>query len=189
MNTPSNDQQIKGAAIVGNNINPTTEFKVRLSSTAQGAKNNLLIIPGPCPTLLNTRLGCTVPEQTECVLTSSVNTATNATGYAEYKAYLAQVGMLITYIRMTTATTSIYDGSLFIGELPVNGRPNPEEINLSVYSKATGGGGYDKTLVIGDRTISNTRNFYMYLSVMPASAVLDIAFGVSNIGNSFTVNG
>lgn len=188
MNLPQQNNDIKQPAIVGNNLKTLNELKITISTTAQGAKSNLLIIPGPAPIILGTKLGCTVPEQTECTITSSLS-AGNAAGYLELKAYLAQVGLLITYIRLNTSTTSIYDGSLYIGELPPNGIPNPEEITLSDYSKATGGGGYDKTAYIGDRPISNTRNFFMYLSTMPASATLTISLGIANVGNTFTING
>lgn len=184
-NTATNVLPGSQPQIIRNNINSLPELKVRIATTANGAKSNLLIFAGPVPTFASSRLTLTVPEQTECVLSSTIS-AGNAGGYVEFKQYLAQVGMLITYIRMITATTAIYDGSLYICEMPPNGIPNPEEIPLSPYAQTLGGGGYDKTLLINDRTFATTGNFFMYLSSMPASATLDIAFGIGSIGDSIT---
>jgi hypothetical protein len=175
----------QGPVLVKNDLKSTSELKVRIVTSANGAKTNLLILPGPCPVFMGTRLSCTVPEQTEVVLTSSVNTVGNAAGYAEFVKYIAAVGMYVSYVRFTTTTTSIYDGSLFMGELPPNGYPVPEEIPLNTYASVLGGGGYDKTLLIKDKPFANTDNFYMYLSSMPASATLDIAFGITGTSSTF----
>lgn len=182
--TPNQLANIAGPVAVKNNLQTVSELKVRIATTAQGAENNLLIFQGPAPIWLGTKFGCTVCDQTDTVLSSSIS-AGNANGFAEFNKYIEQNGLYINYIRMITSTTSIYDGSLYIGELPPNGIASPEEINLSPYAQTLGGGGYDKTLLIKDRAISNTRNFFMYLSTMPASATLDIAFGVAAIGNTF----
>lgn len=175
---------VQGPVMVKNNIQSVSELKMKVTTTAQGAKTNLLLFPGPCPLWLGTKLGCTMADQTECTITSSLS-AGNANGLAEFFKFIEQNGLYITYIRMITSSTTIYDGSLWIGELPPNGIANPEEISLSPYAQVLGGGGYDKTLNIRDRAISNTRNFFMYLSSMPASATLEIVFGVAAIGNTF----
>jgi len=175
---------ITGPVMVKNNIQSVSELKVKIVTSAQGAESNLLIFQGPTPVWLGTKFGCTICDQVETVLSSSISAGT-AGGFAEFNKYIEQNGLYITYIRMITSTTSIYDGSLWIGEMPPNGIANPEEINLSPYATVLGGGGYDKTLLIKDRAFSNTRNFFMYLSSMPASATLDITFGVAAIGNTF----
>lgn len=180
-----------GVTIAKNNINALQEFQITLFNGTGGAKTNLLLFPGPVPAWLISRLGCTETNQTATtgqLLSSSVS-ANDATGYTQMKAYLAQMGFQIDYIRFQTSDTTLYDGSLWIGEVPVNGILAPEEIVLAPYATVIGGGGtYDKSLTIADRTFNNTRNFFMYLSNVPASSTTRIAFGISLVGNTVTVS-
>lgn len=196
MNQPGGNQQSNGSAnsttaIVKNNLRTTQEFKLTIvtDATGVGTNLNLLVIPGPVPTLLASKFATTLPDQQHTTISSSVSAGT-AGGYTELKQYLAQVGMHISYVRIQTTDTSLYNGSLFIGEMPVNGIAAPEEIVLSDYATTIGGGGtYDKTLKITDRAFANTKNFFMYFSQMPLSATVSIALGIDGIGNTVTVSG
>lgn len=189
MNAPTNTANnvaTAGPVIISNNLAASSELKVKIVTTANGASTNLLIFPGPVPKWLVSKLSCTECEQTEIKLSSSIS-ANNANGLVDFKAYLASVGMFINKMRFVTATTDIYTGSLFIGEVAPNGFLQPQEIPLQPYANTLGGGSYDKALEIADMPFSTTKNFYMYLSSMPASATLDIYFTVSAIGNTVTV--
>jgi len=192
MPTPNNQgqqpaQNNSGISIVKNNLQALKELKITLTTTSNGAITNAAIFPGPVPTWLTSKFGMTVPDHTNFTFSSSVSAA-GATGYGEFKDF-AKAGLHIKYIRLQTTVTTAYDGSLFIGEMPANGIANPEEIVLSPYASVIGGNGtYDKTLLINDRPMAVTRNFFMYLSNLPASTTLVIALGIDGIGDTVTVS-
>lgn len=175
---------VTGPVMVKNAINSNSELRMKLVTTAQGATNNLLLFQGPTPKWLASKFGCTVPDQNNVTLSSSLS-AGDTNGLADLNKYLEQLGMYITSIRFISTDTTLYNNSLYIGEMPPNGIASPEEIHLSAYASVIGGGGYDKTLTIADRAFSNTRNFFMYLSSVPASASIDIIFTVAALGNTF----
>lgn len=189
LNQPAAQSAITGGApaIVRNNLQALASFKVKVVSTAQGAETNLLIFPGPTPAWLIAKFTCVAPDQTDTTLSSTVS-AGNATGYGEFKAYLANVGMYITSIRITTTDTTVFtSGSLFLGEMPPNGIAAPQEIILAQYTTGLGGG-VDTSLVISDVQFVTSGNFFLYLSTLPASCTLNFEFVVGGIADSSTVN-
>ncbi|NCX95172.1 MAG: hypothetical protein EBX41_01965, partial [Chitinophagia bacterium] len=150
-----------------------------------GACSNLLIIPGPNPVFLATKLSTVEPTQVAQVLSSTASTGTTG-GYAELKNVLAANSIRVRGIRMNSTDTNIYKGNLFYGEMSLTGFQKPVKVPLSKYATTIGGGGsYDSTLIIPNLNLLLTRNFYMYISDIPASlSKLTVAFIYDKDGNS-----
>lgn len=173
-------------SIVRNNLVALRELKVTLTTDSNGAITNAIIMPGPVGTYLASKFSLTAPDHTHYTLGSSVSAA-NSTGYGEYKEYL-KAGLHVDYIRIQTTNTDVYNGSLFIAEMPANGIASPQEIVLAPYATVVGGGGsYDKTLTITDRDFAITRIFSMWITNLPASTTVTVAFGIDGMGDSITV--
>jgi hypothetical protein len=193
LNTPgagagNNAAATSGPIYAKNNLNALQVFKQTLALDANGAGSNVLLMGGCSPVWLNTKLSTNVPDQVHIVLSSSLS-AGNAAGLAEMNEFL-RIGMHIKKIQIYVSAnaTTVFGGSLFIGEMPINGLPSPTEIPLQPYATTLGGGGYDNNLVIGDYPMVVSRNFYMYLTNVPASTTVTITYTIDYLANGITGN-
>ena len=170
--------------LLSNNLNALQVFKQVLAVDNNGAAANVPLITNGGALWMANKLGTTVPDQNHIVLSSSLS-AGNANGLAEMNEYL-RMGMHITKIQLYASAnpTQVFSGSIFIGEMPLNGLPQPTEIMLQSYATTLGGGGYDNTLTISDYPMVVTRNFFLYITGVPASTTLTVTYTVSDIGNT-----
>lgn len=188
-NLPGSQQQAPttGVSFVKNNISGLSELEITIV-VGSNPQTNLLIIPSNVPSLLVSKLSAKEVDQvaaTGAVLTSSISLAGTAAGYADFKSFLNTLGFHIAYWRIVTSNTAVYDGNLYVGEVPPNGILNPRKIPLSPYASVVGGGGtYDKTLNINDMPFNNIPGFYAYLSAVPAGTTISISLGIDKIANS-----
>ena len=171
-----------------NKISPLGEFKLTLTSDGTGnqSNNNVGIMPGPCPLLVQSKLAVYQPDGTHITVSTSISAA--AQQATEMAAYLASVGMVFSYLRISTTDTANFGQSLWIGEVPPNGILNPEEIPLTQYRTSIGGGGYDTVLTISDRPFANSKNFFMYISNLKLSTSMTFNFGIAAFSDSITAS-
>lgn len=191
LNTPGSQQNNGGnngngtLVYKANNFNQTKTLKITLAVDSNGAITNALVFPGPNPVFMATALGVTLPNQGHYTLSSSMS-KNDATGLTEFRAMLAQVGLHIKRIYITTTDPTLWNGSLWLGESSINGINSPEEITLSDKATSIGGGSYDKSLTL-DRDFANTGNFFMYFSNLPASSTTTITCTVDQIADVIAV--